>query len=90
MGDVYLGEDTKLRRKVALKLLAGGLTKNEDRLRRFEQEAQDSWSRFVVPGLQFGKRPGNTVESSGCEAHLGRPSQPPSSETLGGGSNACL
>lgn len=40
MGEVYLVEDTKLRRKVALKLLAADLTKNEDRLRRFEQEAQ--------------------------------------------------
>jgi len=29
------------------------------------------------------ERPGNTVKSSGREAHLGRPSQPPSSETLG-------
>jgi hypothetical protein len=29
------------------------------------------------------ERPGNTVKSSGREAHLGRLSQPPSSETLG-------
>lgn len=41
MGEVYLAEDTKLRRKVALKLLSSAeLTRNEDRLRRFEQEAQ--------------------------------------------------
>jgi serine/threonine-protein kinase len=40
MGEVYLAEDTKLRRKVALKLLSADLTKNADRLRRFEQEAQ--------------------------------------------------
>jgi len=39
MGEVYLAEDTKLRRRVALKLLSADLTKNEDRLRRFEQEA---------------------------------------------------
>jgi hypothetical protein len=40
---------------------------------------------FAVPKYegQAWKRPGNTVESSGREAHLGRPSQPPSSETLG-------
>jgi len=38
--EVYLAEDTKLRRKVALKLLSADLTKNADRLRRFEQEAQ--------------------------------------------------
>src|SRR4030095_16547770 len=39
MGEVYLAEDTKLRRKVALKLLSADIVKNEDRLRRFEQEA---------------------------------------------------
>jgi serine/threonine protein kinase/tetratricopeptide (TPR) repeat protein len=39
MGEVYLAEDTKLRRKVALKLLSADVVKNEDRLRRFEQEA---------------------------------------------------
>src|SRR5438105_6732766 len=40
MGDVYLAEDIRLKRKVALKLLPAELTANEDRLRRFEQEAQ--------------------------------------------------
>lgn len=39
MGDVYLAEDTKLGRKVALKLLAEELTQNRDRLSRFDQEA---------------------------------------------------
>ena len=33
--------------------------------------------------LAILERPGNTVKSSGREAHLGRLSQPPSSETLG-------
>ena len=40
MGEVYLAEDTRLGRKVALKLLSAELTKNEDRLHRFEQEAR--------------------------------------------------
>jgi serine/threonine protein kinase/Flp pilus assembly protein TadD len=40
MGEVYLAEDTRLGRKVALKLLYAELTKSEDRLRRFEQEAR--------------------------------------------------
>src|SRR2546427_2003475 len=40
MGEVYLAEDTRLKRKVALKLLPAELTANSDRLRRFEQEAQ--------------------------------------------------
>ncbi len=40
MGEVYLAEDIRLRRSVALKLLSLDLTRNEDRLSRFEQEAQ--------------------------------------------------
>src|ERR671937_787645 len=39
MGEVYLAQDTRLRRKVALKLLPAQFTQDEDRLRRFEQEA---------------------------------------------------
>ena len=39
MGEVYLAEDTRLGRKVALKLLAQELTQNRDRLSRFDQEA---------------------------------------------------
>ena len=40
MGEVYLAEDTRLRRKVALKILPADLASNQDRMRRFEQEAQ--------------------------------------------------
>src|SRR5499433_2058614 len=40
MGEVYLAEDTRLGRKVAIKLLSDELTRNEDRLHRFEQEAR--------------------------------------------------
>ncbi len=39
MGEVYLAEDSRLGRKVALKLLAEELTQNRDRLSRFDQEA---------------------------------------------------
>src|SRR5262249_7711536 len=39
MGIVYLAEDARLRRKVALKILSTELTKNPEKLRRFEQEA---------------------------------------------------
>lgn len=40
MGEVYLAEDTRLGRKVALKLLPAELTKDPDRVRRFVQEAK--------------------------------------------------
>ncbi len=40
MGEVYLAHDTKLERKVALKLLLARYTTSEDRLRRFSQEAR--------------------------------------------------
>jgi Tol biopolymer transport system component len=40
MGEVYLAEDTRLRRRVALKLLPAEYTANRAWLRRFEQEAQ--------------------------------------------------
>ncbi|MBA3569746.1 MAG: serine/threonine protein kinase [Pyrinomonadaceae bacterium] len=40
MGEVYLAQDAKLGRPVALKLLPSYLSKDEDRLRRFEREAR--------------------------------------------------
>ena len=39
MGEVYLAQDTKLDRKVALKILPAELAANQDRMRRFVQEA---------------------------------------------------
>jgi len=39
MGEVYLAEDIRLKRKVALKLLPSMLAQDKERLRRFEQEA---------------------------------------------------
>jgi eukaryotic-like serine/threonine-protein kinase len=40
MGKVYLAEDVKLNRQVALKVLPDALVGDKDRLRRFEREAQ--------------------------------------------------
>src|SRR5712691_2254841 len=39
MGEVYLAEDTRLHRKVAMKILPAELASNQDRMRRFNQEA---------------------------------------------------
>ncbi len=40
MGEVYLAQDTKLDRKVALKILPADVAANQDRMRRFVQEAK--------------------------------------------------
>ncbi|MEP7272391.1 MAG: protein kinase [Acidobacteriota bacterium] len=40
MGEVYLAEDTRLGRKVAIKLLPAEFTQDAERVRRFEQEAR--------------------------------------------------
>src|SRR5438876_3179908 len=40
MGEVYLAQDTKLDRNVALKILPADVASNQDRMRRFTQEAK--------------------------------------------------
>ena len=40
MGEVYLAQDSRLGRRVALKLLPDHFVTNQDRLRRFQQEAR--------------------------------------------------
>jgi serine/threonine protein kinase/Tol biopolymer transport system component len=40
MGEVYLAEDRRLGRKVAIKLLPASFTRSADRVRRFEREAR--------------------------------------------------
>jgi serine/threonine protein kinase/Tol biopolymer transport system component len=42
MGEVYLAQDSRLGRKVALKLLPKALSNDEERLRRFEREARSA------------------------------------------------
>src|SRR2546425_6934595 len=62
MGEVYLAEDPRLGRKIALKLLPDYLTKDENRLRRFELEARAASSLNhpnIVPIKGLGKVNGN-------------------------------
>src|SRR5262249_38679060 len=40
MGEVYLAEDTRLKRKVALKIMSSFFTREADRVLRFQQEAR--------------------------------------------------
>jgi serine/threonine protein kinase len=40
MGEVYRARDTRLQRDVAIKILPNSLAHDQDRLRRFEQEAR--------------------------------------------------
>ena len=42
MGEVFLAEDTRLNRKIALKILPADVVANEDRMRRFVQEAKSA------------------------------------------------
>ncbi|HEX8844121.1 MAG TPA: protein kinase [Pyrinomonadaceae bacterium] len=44
MGEVYVAQDTRLGRKIALKLLPASFTNDEDRLQRFQQEARTASS----------------------------------------------
>jgi serine/threonine-protein kinase len=61
MGQVYLAYDPQLKRKVAIKLIAPGLTRDERGLRRFELEAQAA-SALNHPNIltvyEFGQQDG--------------------------------
>jgi serine/threonine protein kinase len=60
MGEVYLAEDRELSRRVAIKLLGGWLAQDEERAKRFRQEARTSFSAQgdteMVNALERGQR----------------------------------
>jgi uncharacterized repeat protein (TIGR01451 family) len=62
MGEVYLAQDTKLHRRVALKILRESLTRDKQRLKRFAQEACAA-SALSHPNIL-------TVHDSGQEGDL--------------------
>ena len=52
MGEVYLGEDTRLGRKVAIKVLPTEFAGDPGRLARFEQEARAAAALMLGVSLQ--------------------------------------
>ncbi|HKZ02773.1 MAG TPA: protein kinase, partial [Pyrinomonadaceae bacterium] len=62
MGEVYLTEDTTLRRRAAVKILISDFTQNEERLHRFVREAYAA-SSLNHPNIV-------TIYEIGSEAHI--------------------
>src|SRR5437867_3731579 len=63
MGEVYRARDTRLGREVAIKVLPHELTKDRDRLARFEREARSSSAlnhRHIVTIHDFSSQDGET------------------------------
>jgi TolB-like protein/tRNA A-37 threonylcarbamoyl transferase component Bud32 len=91
MGEVYLAEDMTLKRLVALKLLPAEYTDNEERLRRFKQEARAA-SALNHPNIltihEVGEANGNHfiatefIDGDTLRQHLQRIGKMKTSETL--------
>ena len=63
MGEVYLAEDTKLKRKIALKFLPSHLTDDKEIIGRFEREAQAAASLNhpnIITVHEIGEHEGRT------------------------------
>jgi serine/threonine protein kinase len=75
MGEVYLAEDTTLKRQVALKVLPAELAASQERLERFQREAE-TLAALDHPNIVTIY----TVEAAGLRA--GRPTTEDSTETI--------
>ncbi|HET6348651.1 MAG TPA: protein kinase, partial [Candidatus Krumholzibacteria bacterium] len=67
MGEVYLAKDQSLERSVALKVLPYELTRSEDRVRRFVQEAKSASSLNhpnIVTIYEIGQEPVKSVSGT--------------------------
>jgi serine/threonine protein kinase len=92
MGEVYLARDTRLSRKVAVKLLRSALTSNADAVRRFEQEARAASSLNhpnIVTIYEIGDLDDRRflameyVEGESLASMTGRPSDIPTLTRIG-------
>jgi serine/threonine protein kinase len=61
MGEVYLAQDTRLDRKVALTILPAELATNQDRMRRFVQEAKQQSTQRYVQSIAFASCTANKL-----------------------------
>ncbi len=64
MGEVYAGENLRIKRSVAIKVLLPGVATKDDVVQRFEHEAQAAGrigSDHIVEVLDLGKLPGGSL-----------------------------
>ena len=71
MGEVYLAQDQSLERSVALKVLPHELTRSDDRVRRFVQEAKSASSLNhpnIVTIYEIGQEPVKSASGGGGDS----------------------
>jgi eukaryotic-like serine/threonine-protein kinase len=68
MGEVYRARDTRLGRDVAIKILPESLSRDTDRLRRFEQEAQSvaALNHPNILAIASGLKTARPISSLSC------------------------